>query len=107
MRARLVARAKKWPWSSVRAHLAGRDDGVVTVAPALERVGPFAAFLDETADADAALIALRRAETTGRPIGSAAWINAWSTIMRDRSHHASAGPNRKNDRTWGNTGVIW
>ena len=37
VRARLVARAQDWPWSSVRAHLAGEDDGVVRVAPVLER----------------------------------------------------------------------
>ena len=34
VRACLVERACDWPWSSVRAHLSGRDDGVVTVAPA-------------------------------------------------------------------------
>ena len=73
VRARLVERAEDWPWSSVRAHLAGRDDGVVTVAPA--RVGPFAAFLNEPFDADTTFHALRRAETTGRPIGAADWIN--------------------------------
>ena len=35
VRAGLVARAADWPWSSARAHLAGHDDGVVTVAPVL------------------------------------------------------------------------
>lgn len=30
VRARLVARAEDWPWSSAQAHLAGRDDGLVT-----------------------------------------------------------------------------
>jgi hypothetical protein len=34
----------------VRAHLAGRDDGVVTVSPVLERVGPFAVFADDPLD---------------------------------------------------------
>jgi putative transposase len=74
VRARLVARAQDWPWSSVRAHLARRDDGVVTVAPVLERVDAFAALLDQTFDEPAAFAALRRAETTGRPLGSAAWV---------------------------------
>jgi putative transposase len=76
VRARLVERARDWPWSSVRAHLSGRDDGVATVAPVLERVGPFAGFLDETVDEAAAFAPLRRAESTGRPIGSAAWIES-------------------------------
>jgi putative transposase len=74
VRARLVDRAEAWPWSSVCAHLDGRDDGVVTVAPALERVGPFAAFLGEAFDEEAQFAPLRRAETSGRPTGSAAWI---------------------------------
>ena len=39
VRARLVERAEDWPWSSARAHLAGRDDGLVEVAPLLARCG--------------------------------------------------------------------
>lgn len=41
VRARLVARAEDWAWSSVRAHLAGEDDGLVTVRPVLDRVERF------------------------------------------------------------------
>ena len=33
--ARLVDRAEDWPWSSTRAHLAGKDDELVTVAPGI------------------------------------------------------------------------
>lgn len=40
VRARLVARAGDWPWSSARAHLAGEDDGLVTVGPLNDRVVP-------------------------------------------------------------------
>jgi hypothetical protein len=32
-RARMVAHAQDWPWSSVRAHLDGRDDEWVRIAP--------------------------------------------------------------------------
>ena len=41
VRAGLVAKAQDWPWSSVRAHLAGESDGIVAVEPALEREEPF------------------------------------------------------------------
>jgi hypothetical protein len=41
---------KDWPWSSARAHHAGRDHGVVTVAAVLEGVGPLAVFADEPFD---------------------------------------------------------
>lgn len=79
VRAGLAARAQDWAWSSVRAHLAGADDGLVRVAPALERYGSFAAFLGEGADEEADTAAwreLRRAETSGRPLGSAAFLAA-------------------------------
>lgn len=74
VRARLAGKAQDWPWSSVRAHLAGKDDHVVKVAPALERVGDFAAFLDETFDQGPTYAALRKAETVGRPVGSSEWL---------------------------------
>lgn len=71
--ARLVGRAEEWERSSVRAHVAGRDDGLVTVAPLAERLGDFAAFLGGAEDQQATR-ALRRAESTGRPVGSVAWL---------------------------------
>src|SRR5882672_2386737 len=55
VRAKLVARAQDWAWSSARAHLAGRDDGLVRVAPLIERVGRFADLIGM--DADLALFA--------------------------------------------------
>jgi len=33
VRARLAVRARDWPWSNARGHLAGRDDGLVSVRP--------------------------------------------------------------------------
>lgn len=73
VRAGLTTAAADWPWSSVHAHLAGRDDGVVTVAPMLDRTGDFAAFLDEEENKPA-IDALRLARSTGRPVGAADWI---------------------------------
>jgi putative transposase len=74
VRARLVTSAEDWRWSSVRAHRAEQDDHVVRVAPALERVGNFAAFLGEEFDETFTYAALRKAETIGRPIGSTEWL---------------------------------
>jgi putative transposase len=73
VRARLTRRARDWPWSSARAHLAGRDDGVVKVRPLLDAVGDWRAFLSEEPDA-ALLDGLRRHERTGRPLGSDAFV---------------------------------
>jgi len=76
VRAGLARRAQDWAWSSARAHLAGRDDAVVSVAPVLERVGDFKQFLGADFEEEAAYGPLRRAETIGRPVGGAAWLKA-------------------------------
>jgi putative transposase len=52
VRARLVACAEDWAWSSARAHLAGRDDALVRVAPLLETVSA-ASAISSTATATA------------------------------------------------------
>ncbi len=72
VRARLAARAPDWPWSSARAHLTGRDDGVVNVAPLLEREPDWVNFLAGGLDAQAHA-AIQSAERTGRPLGDDAF----------------------------------
>lgn len=74
VRARLVKRPEQWLWSSTRAMLAGVDDHVANVAPALERTGDFAAFLGEDFDEALTYASLRKAESVGRPIGSPEWL---------------------------------
>jgi putative transposase len=73
VRAGLVRRAEDWPWSSVRAHLRGRDDGVVKVRAILERIPEFAELL-QAGEREQEFAALRRNESTGRPLGSEAFI---------------------------------
>ncbi len=73
VRARLADRAEAWPWSSARAHLAGCDDGLVRVAPLLEAVDDWAAFLAVAPRADE-MDALRRHERTGRPLGDSGFL---------------------------------
>ena len=75
VRARLSERAEDWPWSSARAHLIGRDDDLVEVAPLLERIGDFRTFLGTDEDQQATR-ALRMAETMGRPLGERSWVKA-------------------------------
>lgn len=73
VRAHLVRRAQEWPWSSVRAHLAGIDDELVSVRPVLDRVDRFADLLMGDPD-ERAFQALREAEGSGRPLGNADFI---------------------------------
>jgi putative transposase len=75
VRAKLAARARDWRWSSTRAHLAGEDDTLVTVAPILARTDRFADLLETTPDGDLErFAALRRAEMTGRPVGAPGFV---------------------------------
>ena len=59
----LVSRAEEWSWSSVRAHLAGEDDSLVSVRPVLDRWPNFRELLLQ--DYDDALTSLRKAEGIG------------------------------------------
>jgi putative transposase len=73
VRAGLAKRPEDWPWSSARAHLGLGADGLTVCEPGLSRMPDFASLLDEEPPAGA-FEALRRAETTGRPVGSAAFL---------------------------------
>ncbi len=72
VRARLVSHAEEWPWSSVRAHLAGEDDSLVSVRLVLGRWPTFRDLLLENCEDK--LTALREAEDIGRPLGTAGFV---------------------------------
>jgi len=97
VRARLVRDARDWPWSSVGAHLAGRDDGLVTVRPVLDRYGCFTDFLDTApADEEARWRALRMSETSGRPLGGEAWLDALEEKTGRKLRPQKRGPKPMN-----------
>ena len=75
VRAGLAARAEDWPWSSARAHLEGRDDGLVSTAPLLERESDWRALLDQGLSEEEHL-SLQAGERTGRPLGSGEFVAA-------------------------------
>ncbi len=74
VKARLVAKAEDWAWSSTRAHIAGTDTPYVKVEPALSRVGNFAVFLETPPEAEPLWADVLKAELIGRPVGSKTWI---------------------------------
>jgi putative transposase len=75
VRAGLVARPADWPWASTRALLGGGDDGVTAREPVLARFPQLADMLARGADADA-MERLRAAESIGRPLGDARFLEA-------------------------------
>ncbi len=102
VRARLVARAEDWPWSSVRAHLAGCDDDLTEVQPVLDRVEDFAALLAEVDEAGYA--GLRASEGSGRPVGNAEFIAGLERLLGRPI--ARRAPGRKpSGRTMGQLGL--
>jgi putative transposase len=91
VRARLVERPQAYAWSSARAHLTGRDDGLVKVGPLLDIVGDWKEFLSEEvgkAEADA----LRRSERTGRPLGSESFMVWLEGLVGRRLRRRKPGP---------------
>jgi putative transposase len=96
VKAKLVGRAQDWPWSSVRAHLAGVDSGPVTVVPGLERTGDFAALLEEAPEDRARWADVLKAEPVGRPVGAKAWIEQLEALSGKVLSPRKRGPKPKN-----------
>jgi putative transposase len=94
IRARLVPRPQDWAWSSLGAHLGRRDDGLVTVAPLLERLGDVTALVD-TEPEEAALAHLRAAEATGRPLGSDDFVTRLEDLVKRRLRPRKPGRKAK------------
>jgi len=64
----MVKRAEDYPWSSAKAHLEDRDDGVVKVKPMLSRVDSWSDYLSSDLG-ESEKEAFRRHGRTGRPLG--------------------------------------
>jgi putative transposase len=74
VRARLSASPSEWAWSSVRAHLAGRDDTLVTAHPILALAPRFADLLALSLSEQAELDGFETLSANGRPVGDAQFI---------------------------------
>ena len=73
VRAGLAQSPAAYRWSSARAHLSGRDHGLVRVAPLVQRFGDWAKYLAQgLTDAQASLF--RKHKRTGRPMGSEGFV---------------------------------
>lgn len=72
----LVQRAEAWPWSSARAHIAGRADGFTDLAALGRHVPDWRAMLArglEAADEDERIA---RAMRSGWPVGAEPWLRS-------------------------------
>ena len=91
VRAGLCQRPEDWPWSSARAHLAGRDDAVVSVRPMLDRIGDWRRYLSGGAREEV-LQGIRRCSTTGRPAGDTAFIERLEALTGRNLKLRKPGP---------------
>ena len=73
---------------------------MATVAPVLEMVGDFAACLEAGED-EAAVMAIRRSRSTGRPVGSADWLEALEAAAGRPLAAARLGPRPKAEQNRG------
>jgi len=94
VRARLVKRPENWPWSSATAHLAGKDDALVTTAPLLDRVEDWQAFLDTGLSKEEGA-RIRYGERTGRPLGSDDFLVGLEKRLNRRLRPRKRGPKPK------------
>jgi putative transposase len=92
VRAGLVKKPEHWQWSSTRALISAKDDGVVKVHPVLDRLSDFAAFLGEDFDEAMSYAALRKAENVERPVGSSEWIADMEAKTGHKLTPAKRGP---------------
>lgn len=98
VRARLTGAAADWPWSSARAHLDRRDDGLVQVKPLLDLVPDWREFLDAGLTEDERE-AIRAAERTGRPLGSARFVARLEKRLHRPLARQKPGPKPKTEET--------
>jgi putative transposase len=94
VRAKLCRVPWRWRWSSAAAHVAGRDDGLVRVAPLLERVKDWREYLTEPLEAEEEQL-WRRHERTGRPLGEPAFLDRIERLLGRIVRPAKRGPKPK------------
>jgi putative transposase len=92
VRARLVKRAVDWRWSSVHDQLSRRRSRTLTdTAPVRERYPDLATLIAAGEDEDLSM-ALRRAETIGRPQGDTTFVKALERKIGRSLRPAKRGP---------------
>lgn len=75
VRARLATKPEDWQWSSAPALLKGRADAMTDVRGLKERFGDIRTLLGDMPELEMLELALRRAETIGRPLGDARFLD--------------------------------
>ena len=73
VKAGLAANVFDWPYSSARAHLSGKSDGIVDIGPLKKRISDWKEYLNLPLDTELAA-AFEAHASTGRPLGEREFI---------------------------------
>ena len=92
VRARLCDKPEQWEWSSARAYLKGRDDGITETGDMRERCPDIKSLLANTLEQGVAEMLLRRAESVGRPLGSVKFLEKLERKLGRPLKAAKRGP---------------
>ena len=99
VRARIVTKAERYPWSSAAVHCALRADDLVSGFPGgLAPVDDWSAWLAERDDAEEVRL-LRSATRTGRPLGDADFVRKLEKACGRILHSLGRGRPRKHSKT--------
>jgi putative transposase len=94
VRARLVEKPERYPWSSAAAHVKGVDEALVKVAPLLGLVNDWRSLL-QSGMTDHEAVLIRRHERTGRPLGEAGFVSRLESRLGRVLHPLKPGRKRK------------
>jgi len=91
VRARMVKRAKDYRWSSARAHIRGKDDGLVKVGPLIGIISDWKEFL-RSEEEETMGKALRLHSRTGRPLGEPSFVKRLERLLHRNLRREKPGP---------------
>jgi putative transposase len=83
---------KAWDWSSAKAYLKGRDDGLTDTQDMKAICPDMRSLLADSPEQDMAEMLLRRSETVGRPLGSITFLDKLERKLDRPLKAAKRGP---------------
>ena len=96
VKAGMATYAREYPWSSVHAHLSGKDNfGLVDTDKLLGIVGDWKSYLLEAQSYS--IEEFENHERTGRPLGDESFIELAESILGRDLRKKKTGPKIKND----------
>jgi putative transposase len=91
--AKVVRRPEEYPWSTAQAHLKGKDEKLVKVAPLLQLIHDWAGFLQLSSQEE--VDTLNRHERTGRILGEKGFVENLEKTLGRILRQQKTGPKKQ------------